>query len=233
MKSTLISLAAMAFLASPALADGFSTTISAGTSPIGQAFSVRGVLAYSTTITDGLTLTAQMRLNYNTAGGTFGLSFRTTPKYTRPLFEGDGLYLSGFAGLDFLIVVLPTPVSLYVTPLVGVDLFYAVSDQFAVFAGTEFDLSLNFDGRPIELSPFVSFYVEGGYSVIDPLTVAIGVNLGTGFKSVSYNPYLNVSYDLTNEIRLILEGGYDSLSPDNFLANTYGFYIFLRGRFRF
>jgi hypothetical protein len=230
MKKVLIALATAVAFASPALADGFSATLSAGTSPIAQAFSVRGVLAYSTTITSGLTLSGQARVNYNSASGTFGLSFRATPKYTLSLLESIALSVRAFGGVDFLIRVLPTPVGLYVTPLVGADLTYALSDPFAIYAGTEFDLSFNFDGAPISAAPFLSFYLEGDYTVIDPLTIAVGANFGTNFGGFYYNPYLNLSYDLDSTIRLILEGGYDN---GGFLANTNGSYIFLRGRFRF
>lgn len=231
MRKTLIALAATTLLASPALADGFSATLSAGTSPIAQAFSVRGVLVYTTTIVDGLTLTAQARLNYNSASSSpFGFSLRATPKYTMTLLESQSLSVSAYGALDFLIVVLPTPVSLYVTPLAGVDLSYTVSDPFAIFAGTEFDLTFNFNGAPIRLAPFLTVYLEGDYRLMDPLIVAVGANLGTNFAGFYVNPYLNLSYDLNSMIRLILEGGYDNGS---FLANTNGSYIFLRGRFRF
>lgn len=229
MKKVLIALLAAVAFTSLALADGFSATLSAGTSPIGQAFSVRGVLAYVTTIADGVALTAQARVNYNSASG-FGLSFRATPKYTLMLIDDAALAVSAFGAVDFLIRVLPTPVALFVTPLVGVDLSYAISDPFALYAGTEFDLSFNFDGKPFSAAPFLSFYLEGDYTVIDALTIALGANFGTNFGNFFINPYLNLSYDLDRSIRLIFEGGYDN---GNFLANTNGTYIFLRGRFRF
>lgn len=229
MKRILIALAA-ALLVSPAFADGFTATLSAGTSPIAQAFSVRGVLAYSTTLADGLTLTAQARVNYNSASGTFGLSFRATPKYTLSLLEDQDVSVSAFGALDVLIRVLPTPIGLYVTPLVGLDVSYTVSEPFAVYAGTEFDLTINLDGTPVAAAPFLSLYLEGDYAVIDPLTVAFGSNFGTDFAGFYINPYLNLSYRLDSMITLILEGGYDN---GGFLANTSGSYIFLRGRFRF
>ncbi len=229
MKKTLISLLAALTLASPALADGFSATLSAGTSPIAQAFSVRGVLAYTTTITTGFTLTAQARVNYNSLSS-FGLSFRVTPKYTLSLVDDGALYISAFGGVDFLLSVLPSPIGLYITPLLGADLTYAIDNQFAIYAGTEFDLTINIDSTPIGAGPFLSFYLEGDYTVIDPLTVAVGANVGTDFKGFYYNPYLNVTYDIDRTIRLIFEGGYDN---GGFLANTSGTYLFLRGRFRF
>ncbi len=229
MKKTLISLLAALTLASPALADGFTATLSAGTSPIAQAFSVRGVLAYTTTITPGFTLTAQARVNYNSLSS-FGLSFRLTPKYTISLVDDGALYISGFGGIDFLLSVLPSPIGLYITPLLGADLTYAIDNQFAIYAGTEFDLTINIDSTPIGAGPFLSFYLEGDYTVIDPLTVAVGANVGTDFKGFFYNPYLNLTYDIDSTIRLIFEGGYDN---GGFLANTRGTYIFLRGRFRF
>ena len=230
MKKVLLTLALTVTIASPALADGFTATLSAGTSPIAQAFSVRGVLAYAMTLTEGLTLSAQARVNYNSASSTFGLSLRVTPRYSLTLLEMSDLSVSAFGALDFLVRVLPTPVGLYVTPLVGVDLTYTVSDSLGVYAGTEFDLTVNFDGKPIVPSPFLSFYLEGDYSLIDALTVAFGSNIGTDFTGFYINPYLNLIYRLDSATSLILEGGYDN---GGFLANTSGSYIFLRGRFRF
>ncbi len=230
MKKVLLTLVVAVTLASPALADGFTATLSAGTSPIAQAFSVRGVLAYSATLADGLTLTAQARVNYNSASSAFGLSLRATPKYTLSLLEMTDLSISAFGALDFLVRVLPTPVGLYVTPLVGVDLTYTVSDPFGVYAGTEFDLTVNFDGKPIAPSPFLSFYLEGDYNALEALTVAFGSNIGTDFAGFYINPYLNLIYRLDSSTALILEGGYDN---GGFLANTSGSYVFLRGRFRF
>ena len=234
MKKILFTLAAVAALSAPAMAQNFSAILSVGTSPIAQAFSVRGVLSYSTTLIDNLSLTAQVRANFNSANNpnTFALSLRATPRYTLSLFTDIGLDVTGFAALDVLLGVVPSPVFVVVTPLVGVDVAYALTDELALYTGLEFDFSVffAFNGSPISTLPFLSGYLELGYAVLEPLTVSLGSNIGTDFNAVGFNPYLNLAYRLTDMITLILEGGFDN---GGFLANANGGYIFLRGRFRF
>jgi hypothetical protein len=232
MKKFLFALAAIAALSAPAMAQNFSAILSVGTSPIAQAFSVRGVLSYSTTLVDNLSLTAQARVNFNSAFNTFSLSARATPRYTLSLFTDIGLDVTGFAAVDFLLSVVPSPVFLVVTPLVGLDVAYALTDELALYTGLEFDFSVNFifNNSPISTSPFLSAYLELGYAVLEPVTVSLGSNAGTDFAGVYFNPYLNLAYRLTDMITLILEGGFDN---GGFLANANGGYIFLRGRFRF
>ena len=232
MKKILFTLAAVAAFGAPAMAQNFSAILSVGTSPIAQAFSVRGVLSYSTALVDNLSLTAQVRANFNSATNTFALSLRATPRYTLSLFTDIGLDITGFAALDVLLSVVPSPVILIVTPLVGVDVAYALTDELALYTGLEFDFSVffAFNGSPISTLPFLSGYLELGYAVLEPLTVSLGSNIGTDFNAVGFNPYLNLAYRLTDMITLILEGGFDN---GGFLANANGGYIFLRGRFRF
>ncbi len=233
MKKILFALVALAAFSAPAMAQNVSAIVSVGTSPIAQAFSVRGVLSYSTTLIDNLSLTVQARVNFNSATtNTFSLSARVTPRYTLSLFTDTGLDVTGFAALDVLLGVVPSPVFLVVTPLVGLDVAYALTDELAVYAGLEFDFSVRviFNNSPISTSPFLSAYLELGYAVLEPVTVSLGSNAGTDFAGVYFNPYLNLAYRLFDRITLILEGGFDN---GGFLANANGGYIFLRGRFRF
>jgi hypothetical protein len=233
MKKILFALAAVATLSAPAMAQNFSATLSLGTSPIAQAFSVRGVLSYSTTLIENLSLTAQARANFNSANtNTFSFSVRVTPRYTLSLFTDIGLDVTGFAALDVLLNVVPSPVFLIVTPLVGLDVAYALTDDLALYAGLEFDFSVavSFGSGAIATAPFLSGYLELGYAVLESVTVSLGSNAGTDFAGVFFNPYLNLAYRLTDMITLILEGGFDN---GGFLANADGGYIFLRGRFRF
>ncbi len=219
--------------ASPSFAqsndDGFTISFGLGTSPIAEAFSVGAGLTYNATLSENLSLEVGANIGYNSLAQTFGLGLGITPTYTLSLLSDESLNLEVYAALETTIVILPTPVGLYLTPKAGIDLTYNVTEMFSVFTSLELNLSVNFDGQPILLTPLLGALVQGNVFLGEQLEINLGSYIGTDFAAVYFNPFVHLDYAITPTIGIGIEAGYDK---SVFVLDTAGWYIRIGGQIK-
>jgi hypothetical protein len=209
--------------------DGFTVAFSLGSSPIAEAFSVGAGLTYNATLSENISLEAAAKVSYNSLSQTFGMGINATPQYKLGLLSGENYNLSAYAALEAAVMVLPTPVGLFLTPKAGVNLTYDLDDVFSVLTGLELSASVNFDGQPVSFAPFLGALVQGDVFLSEQLQISLGSYFGTDFAAVYFNPFLNIGYAITPTMGIGIGAGYDD---GVFLTDTAGWYIKLGGKIR-
>jgi hypothetical protein len=233
MKKFVFTVIAAIVCASPSFAqsssDGFTVSFDLGSSPIAEAFTVSAGLSYNAMLSENISLEVGAKVGYSSLAQVFGLGLAVKPTYTLSLFSDENVDLEAYAALDTTIVIVPTPVGLYLNPKAGIDLTYNVNEMFSVLTNLELSLAMNFDGQPIVASPFLGVLVQGDVVLSQQLGIKLGSAIGTDFAAVYFNPFVHLDYVIAPTIGLGFEAGYDD---GVFLPGTAGWYISLSGRIK-
>ncbi len=226
------------FSVSLQLGQQFSTTPATGsnTPTFSFAFVGRAQFEVSYDVLDGLTVGGKLTLNNAPIGGQFVVYLNPNALYRFHIYDDGQVGLTGYGGASLFASYSPNPP--VVTPtkkvepgddpndddprpggnpttpsqtfgiegllLSGVDVAYIIDDLTTLYGGLELDLRL----FPT-FQPAVYPYLEIDSLLADSFTLALGGYASWSPGVIGYSIYTNVFYDVTSDIGLRFEVGFD------------------------
>jgi hypothetical protein len=239
------------FSVSLQLGQQLSVASPSGSSISAFAFIGRAQFEVSYDVLDGLTVGGKLTLNNAPIGGQFVVYLNPNALYRFHIYDDGDFGVTGYGGASLFASYSPNPPVVTATPakkvepgddpndddprpggnpttptqtfglegllLSGVDVAYIIDDSTTLYSGLELDLRL----FPT-FQPAVYPYLEIDALLVDSLTLALGGYASWSPGVIGYSIYTNVFYDVTSDVGLRFEVGFDG-NLYSYIRLTYRF----------